>query len=153
MKLYVKLLSLTLALMFVFLTGYFSGLFVSAEAATRIAAALRIAFLPPFAAFETIWSAVYITEIIILTSTFSKRILRKSVPLWICSGILDVITAYALFALNLFAFAFALSAAAVAVKLKITLFYVEKAPALSPGAAAISVWYALLCAAAFTLMI
>ena len=73
MKLYVKLLSLTLALMFVFLTGYFSGLFASAEAATRIAAALRIAFLPPFAAFETIWSVVYVTEIIILTSTFSKR--------------------------------------------------------------------------------
>ena len=153
MKLYVKLLSLTLALMFVFLTGYFSGLFASAEAATRIAAALSFDFLPPIAAFETRWSAVYITEIIILTSTFSKRILRKSVPLWICSGILDVITAYALFALNLFAFAFALSASALAVKIKITLFYVEKAPALSPGAAAVAIWYALLCAAAFTLML
>lgn len=151
MKLYIKLLSLTLALMSVFLTGYFSGIFATAEAATRIAAALRFDFLPPYSAFETIWSVVYITEIIILTATFSKRILRKSVPLWICSGILDVITAYALFSLNLFVFAFALSAAALAVKVKITLFYVENAPALSPGAAAVAVWYALLCAAAFTL--
>lgn len=150
---YVKLLSLTLALMFVFLTGYFSGLFASAEATARIAAIVRFKALPPYGVFETIWSAVYITEIVTLTATFSRKKLRTSAPVWICAGILDVLTAYALFSLELYAFSFALSAAAVAVRIKIALFYVEKAPALSPGAVAVCVWYALMCSAAFTLML
>ena len=78
MKLYIKLLSLTLALMYVFLTGYVSGIFVDVSGAAQAILTEKLKFYPSPAAFEAIWSTVYLLETVLLTATISEKKLRRA---------------------------------------------------------------------------
>lgn len=151
-KLYVKLLSLTLALLYVFVTGYLSGIFASEEALASVISSMNIRFLPEPRVFEWIWSAVFLCETLALTVTFADKKLRKCTVLWITSGALKIAAAYALFAARLFAFAFTLILTAFIVCMKLTLFYLDRSPALLLPVASIAVWYAVLSALSFALL-
>ncbi len=151
-KLYIKLLSLTLALMYVFLTGYVSGIFVDVSGAAQAILTEKLKFYPSPAAFEAIWSTVYLLETVLLTATISEKKLRRAVTLWVVSGGIDILAAYALFEGKLFAFAFALILVSFFVNCRLTLFYAEHSPLAALPEAAVTVWRANLAIYAFLLL-
>ena len=91
------MLSLTAALMFVFVVGYSAGLAVD-DAVIGKLLLLKDLPVPGKNLFEPVWSLIYLSETIVLTATFADAKLRKNFALWAAFGVLYIICCRAFFA-------------------------------------------------------
>ena len=141
MKTYVRLLSFTAAMGFVFVTAYASGLLVNPESASWQAVAPKIALLPSEKVFQWVWIAVYALYVVMLTPTVANRKYRGVLPSWGLVGVMNVLWCAAFFALELPLFALSVLIAETALLCALTDFYIRNAKHLWIAMIPILAWY------------
>ncbi len=141
MKTYVKLLSFTAAMGFVFVTAYSSGLLVDTEGAYWHEIAPKITLLPSESVFQWVWIAVYALYVILITPTVANRKYRGALPLWGLVGVMNVLWCAAFFALELPLFALSVLIAEIALLCVLTDFYIRNTKYLWIAMIPILAWY------------
>lgn len=141
MKTYVKLLSFTAAMSFVFVTAYSSGLLVDTEGAYWHEIAPKITLLPSGSVFQWVWIAVYALYVILITPTVANRKYRGALPLWGLVGVMNVLWCAAFFALELPLFALSVLIAEIALLCVLTDFYIRNTKYLWIAMIPILAWY------------
>lgn len=141
MKTYVKLLSFTAAMGFVFVTAYSSGLLVDTEGAYWHEIAPKITLLPSESVFQWVWIAVYALYVILITPTVANRKNRGALPLWGLVGVMNVLWCAAFFALELPLFALSVLIAEIALLCVLTDFYIRNTKYLWIAMIPILAWY------------
>ena len=124
MKTYVRLLSFTAAMGFVFVTAYASGLLIDLESASWQAIAPKITLLPSGKVFQWAWIAV-----------------RGVLPLWGLVGLLNVLWCAAFFMLELPLFALSVLIVEIALLSVLTDFYIRNTKYLWTAMIPILAWY------------
>ena len=141
MKTYVKLLSFTAAMGFVFVTAYASGLLIDLESASWQAIAPKIALLPSGKVFQWAWITVYALFVVLLTPTVANRRYRGVLPLWGLVGLLNVLWCAAFFMLELPLFALSVLIVEIALLSVLTDFYIRNTKYLWIAMIPILAWY------------
>lgn len=153
MKTYVKLLSFTAAMGFVFVTAYSSGLLVDTEGAYWHEIAPKITLLPSESVFQWVWIAVYALYVILITPTVANRKYRGALPLWGLVGVMNVLWCAAFFALELPLFALSVLIAEIALLCVLTDFYIRNTKYLWIAMIPILAWYVFAATLNFDMLI
>lgn len=132
------MISLTIALLYVFVTGYASGLALNEVAIEEL---FRTGItMPAENFFEIAWSGVYFLQIALLTATIADRKLRKYFPLWLVSGALGITCCHAFFSGD-YIFSLGIIIELSLISMLLCRKYIEKSRLLWVFQAPITIWY------------
>ena len=141
---------MTAALMSVFLTGYVSGLWAEGEVLESLFDGTLP--LPPRAAFEPVWSLIYLLEILALTAAIADGRLRKLLKFWLAAGVMSPLACKAFFG-GAKIFSLGLMTEITVLYLVITFKFAEKTKVLWLTTLPIALWHAYLTAINFLTVI
>lgn len=141
MKTYVKLISFTAAMGFVFVVAYASGMLVDTTGTLWQSLAPKIGLLPPDKVFQWVWIIVYALFVTMLTPTVANRKYRGVLPLWAVVGALNILWCAAFFRLGLPLFAFSVLIIETALLSVITDFYIRNSRYLWIPMIPVLAWY------------